>query len=576
MHMLRAMKSYVHRIGPLAACLLFCSPATAQNIQKFEPAPATTDFITVEGAATVGHLNFVPSLFINYGKNPLVLRDNTPERKIVEKVVEHLLTLDLTGTMGLTEHLQLTVAAPLHLSDGDGATTSTGSRSTSAAAFGDLRFTPKVRFFGPQARDENGVGLAFALPVTVPTGDNQAFLGGDAVTVNPKAIAEVRLEVLNVAANVGYKYRPDNDVFGSLEIGNEVTYGASAAVALGDPDLWMMAELFGAGSVEDVRAGSENSPLEALLALRGYTGTGLIWITGLGRGLIADYGAPQLRVFVGLSYEDEASDRDGDGLDDDVDGCPDDSEDRDGFDDEDGCPDPDNDNDGIVDEVDRCPIEPETRNGFEDDDGCPDDIVEPEAGPVPDTDRDGLADDIDRCPKDPEDTDGFEDQDGCPDPDNDKDGIVDQADRCPNDAETVNGLDDEDGCPDAGLVKVRITAEKIEILDKVFFEPDRAVIKPISYDVLNQVATVLRHHPEFTHIRVEGHTDSKGKDAYNLKLSQKRSEAVRAFLIKQGVEEPRLEARGFGETQPITDNKTEVGRADNRRVEFRILEQIED
>ena len=104
-------------------------------------------------------------------------------------------------------------------------------------------------------------------------------------------------------------------------------------------------------------------------------------------------------------------DRDGDGILDNVDKCPDQPEDKDGFEDEDGCPDPDNDKDGIADISDKCPNEPEDKDKFEDDDGCPD----------PDNDTDGLADADDKCPNEPEDKDGFEDADGCPDPDNDKD-----------------------------------------------------------------------------------------------------------------------------------------------------------
>jgi len=229
--------------------------------------------------------------------------------------------------------------------------------------------------------------------------------------------------------------------------------------------------------------------------------------------------------------------------------------------------------------VDECPNEPETKNGFDDEDGCPDEVQEAPPPPPPvehDSDGDGLVDSRDKCPQEAEDLDGFEDDDGCPDPDNDQDGIPDRLDKCPNEPETINNVDDEDGCPDQGAVKVRITAEKIEILDKVFFETGKAVIKPVSFDILNQVATVMRHHPDITRMRVEGHTDDKGSDAANLKLSQKRSEAVRAYLIKQAVEEHRLEARGYGEGKPIASNKTEAGRAENRRVEFTILERIEE
>ena len=98
----------------------------------------------------------------------------------------------------------------------------------------------------------------------------------------------------------------------------------------------------------------------------------------------------------------------------------------------------DRDGDGITDDVDRCPDEPEDRDGFQDADGCPD----------PDNDADGIADAMDKCPNEPEDKDGFQDADGCPDPDNDQDGILDTADKCPNAPETKNGFQDDDGCPD--------------------------------------------------------------------------------------------------------------------------------
>ena len=117
----------------------------------------------------------------------------------------------------------------------------------------------------------------------------------------------------------------------------------------------------------------------------------------------------------------------------------------------------DRDGDGIPDNIDKCPDDPEDRDGFEDEDGCPD----------PDNDKDGILDVDDLCPNDPEDIDGFEDKDGCPDPDNDKDRILDKDDKCPNEPEVYNGFEDEDGCPDKGRVILR--RGKLEILDKVAF-----------------------------------------------------------------------------------------------------------
>ncbi|MCC6996812.1 MAG: thrombospondin type 3 repeat-containing protein [Deltaproteobacteria bacterium] len=161
-----------------------------------------------------------------------------------------------------------------------------------------------------------------------------------------------------------------------------------------------------------------------------------------------------------------AGDRDGDGIIDDTDSCPDDPEDKDGFQDDDGCPDPDNDGDSVADYSDQCPNDAEDRDGFKDDDGCPDpdndgdrvldaqDKCPTESGArgradgCPDSDSDGIADKDDSCDFSKEDIDGYQDGDGCPDPDNDGDRIPDDKDKCPNEKETFNGKKDGDGCAD--------------------------------------------------------------------------------------------------------------------------------
>ena len=184
-------------------------------------------------------------------------------------------------------------------------------------------------------------------------------------------------------------------------------------------------------------------------------------------------------------------DRDGDGIKDNVDKCPDSPEDKDGFQDADGCPDPDNDGDGIPDTVDKCPNEPEDKDGFQDADGCPD----------PDNDGDGILDAADQCPNDPEDKDGFEDADGCPDPDNDKDGFLDTVDKCPNEPGIA-----PDGCPRKYNLVV-VTAKKIELAQTVFFDFNKASIKRVSFALLDEVSQALVDNPTIK-VEIGGHTDS--------------------------------------------------------------------
>ena len=248
-------------------------------------------------------------------------------------------------------------------------------------------------------------------------------------------------------------------------------------------------------------------------------------------------------------------DRDHDGIIDRLDKCPDDPEDKDGFQDADGCPDPDNDSDGIPDQTDKCPNDPEDKDGFQDADGCPD----------PDNDGDGIPDHTDKCPNEPEDKDGFQDEDGCPDPDNDGDGFADKDDKCPNEKGVA-----PDGCPHYKLVVV--TAKKIELKQTVYFDFNKATIKRVSYPLLDDVAKALADHPKIK-VEIQGHTDSVGDDDYNLKLSQKRAESVMAYLVGKGVDQSRMVPKGYGENVPIADNRTKAGRDMNRRVEFVITEQ---
>ena len=284
-------------------------------------------------------------------------------------------------------------------------------------------------------------------------------------------------------------------------------------------------------------------------------------------------------------------DGDGDGITDDIDQCPRIAEDLDGFEDEDGCPDLDNDGDGITDQSDECPLEPEDKDEIEDADGCPE----------TDADGDGIADEKDACPLEAEDKDGFEDADGCPDVDNDRDGLADVDDKCPLEAEDKDGFEDEDGCPDCDndgdgvpecpevvdmcpskaantpdgcpeYKNVVVTEKKIEIGQTVYFETNKAVIKPVSFPLLDEVAQVLIDNPEI-HVRVEGHTDARGGDDFNMGLSEARASAVENYLVARGVAAERMESQGLGETKPIADNRTRSGRAQNRRVEFVITKR---
>jgi outer membrane protein OmpA-like peptidoglycan-associated protein/uncharacterized protein YfaP (DUF2135 family) len=159
-------------------------------------------------------------------------------------------------------------------------------------------------------------------------------------------------------------------------------------------------------------------------------------------------------------------------------------------------------------------------------------------------------------------------------PDNDHDGIPDALDRCPNEPETFNGYQDDDGCPDRG--RVVVTNTSIEILDNVYFETGSATIKRQSLPILDAVAATLGSNPTIARVEVQGHTDERGDDARNLDLSDRRAAAVRDYLVGKGVEGARLEAKGYGGTQPLDPRHAELAWAKNRRVAFLILRRDAD
>ena len=184
----------------------------------------------------------------------------------------------------------------------------------------------------------------------------------------------------------------------------------------------------------------------------------------------------------------------------------------------------------------------------------------PEQCPDNDDDHDGITNAKDECPLEP----GPLSARGCPD--RDGDGVPDKLDNCPDQP----GPASNQGCPVKIKEMVVITANELEIKQKVFFDPGKTRVLPQSFGLLNDLARVIEAHPEMTGIVIEGHTDNTGNAQRNREVSQGRAEAVRDYLIKKGVAPNRLQAKGFGPDRPIAPNATAPGRAKNRRVEFRL------
>lgn len=257
----------------------------------------------------------------------------------------------------------------------------------------------------------------------------------------------------------------------------------------------------------------------------------------------------QLALAVTWSMDGKDVDRDEDGVPDWRDGCPRQPEDRDGFQDADGCPDLDNDGDGIVDRYDAAPNEPEDIDGFADTDGLPD----------PDNDGDGIPDTQDVCPDVAEDKDGVADSDGCPETDADGDRIPDEDDECPEEAETVDGIDDEDGCPD------NVGSGDPYLLQGVEWAGASVEPEASSYLGLNKLAEAMRADPERL---VELRVHSPGPvEAEAESLALLRAEYLKAFLVTAGVEPHRVIASGDAEASIFDSPFQGSQRIERARVE---------
>lgn len=242
-------------------------------------------------------------------------------------------------------------------------------------------------------------------------------------------------------------------------------------------------------------------------------------------------------------------DSDGDGVYDYLDQCPNTPAAAYGMVDTLGCP-IDSDGDGVYDYLDLCPGTPAAAIGMVDQNGCP-----------LDTDKDGVYDYMDECPETPAAARNFVDSVGCF-LDTDGDGVYDYEDQCP----TIAGVKENLGCPE---IKREIRNLLKKAMSGIQFENAKATIKPNSYKILNDIAKIFIDNPTYI-VEVQGHTDNVGKYDYNMDLSERRAQAVRTYLINQGVPAERLTAHGYGPDRPIDDNKTKAGRAKNRRVEFNI------
>lgn len=597
------------------------------NAHGFVPAPQDGDIrdgliLYRPGAMNSGEW-FAGGL-LEYANRPLVFVTESSDGETVRTpALNHLAALHLTGGVAVHERLRFGAVVPFYF-------TSSSFDGPQGANLGDIRLDALFLASSPA---EDGIGLGVSTWIDLPTGSVDRFLGRGGVGGGFAGIGTYELEDWTFTGNLGLQLNPAVDIDGfksnnAMLVGGGTRYSFSERSSLG------LEALLRAGLTGAERPWT-GSPAEAILTFRHRDPNGANLIVGLSAPLSAGVGAAAWRAFVGGGFGKIG---------------PSTPRDRDG--------------DGIPDKLDACPDEPETFNNYIDDDGCPDELsvlevvarfkgepvegvelsltgpmreVTATTGPEPvslevipetlwlvegkkgtclagtvkklvsierataeldlqlvanATVRFNVGDDRGN-PIEGVTLSWITDEPEClPDPPAFNERGVARADigagagthKATISAPGFRAVDmpimvseGDDITLDIKLqpTKLRVETKQIVILDKVKFETAKAVIRPDSYELLNEIAEVIIRNPQAGRVQVEGHTDSQGRAAYNMDLSKRRAEAVREYLIDKGVDPERLIAKGFGLERPVDTNKTPAGRARNRRVEFVLIDQLD-
>lgn len=546
----------------LCSGLAWGQAATALN--RFEAPIAGSRFFSVDDVAFAETLRPRVGLTLDYADRPLVLVVQGAENERLGAVVNHQLTAHAALGLELFGRLVIDAVLPVTFSQGGGSPEFFGRvfESPRGAAFNDLRLGAGLQLW----RQEGAwPGASVVGQVWLPSGDSAAYTSG----------GETRWGVkLNVGAerprylwriSVGRRYQAgDPEVSTSLSSW-ALAFGLAAKLSR----FQIGPEVHGAtASDETVEPfGTTSTSVEGLLGCRYALGDWTIGAAG-GPGITIAPGTPRFRGLLSVTWVPTVEDEASVGAQVRLQGRPaTESDDQTLGPSMAGIAPPrapleltatasDLDGDGVVDEQDRCPSVV----------GEPVDSVNP--GCPKDSDQDGIYDRDDACPAEPGVMSEQAQRHGCA-ADTDSDGILDKDDACPAEQGHPSAEPSINGCRPTVVVK----GQQLVLVEQIRFETGKDVIDEVSYPTLMQIADLLREQPDVSRVAVDGHTDDVGREEANLALSRRRALAVVRWLIEHGVDERRLEARGYGPRRPLDPAKTPEARARNRRVEFNVLKR---
>lgn len=465
------------------------APRTAEGfrVDRFQMAPSVDDGLVVQDPGVLRHMVWSMNAALGYTNTLLRVVPRLNSNDGVE-VIGTRLSAYLDFALGLRDRFELHAAVPFAIAQASEQGTAAGLmlRGAGASAVGDAHLGGSVLLWGANG-GARGIQLGAATDVAIPVGSETSFTSDGKVGGELVATAAYLGPGYRIAANAGVRYRPEHN-YVSSDQGTELIGRAGLFIPLARERLMTSLEF----DMTARAAGRDafralGSPILAMLGARYHFAGGIRAGAGIGAGLTEAPGSPAVRVIFTVGYSPEPPQR----------AMAPRINDRDG--------------DGIADNLDKCPDEPEDYNGVQDDDGCPD-ILE--------TDRDRITDNP-PAPGEP------------------------------------------------------LTLEQVVTLPApIEFKFDSAIMLPGAEVYLNQVLVILQAHPEVTRLEIQGHTSAEGGYDYNMRLSDARARAVYQWLVDHGIDGQRLVPKGYGLTVPLFPNDTEPHRQRNRRVQFRMVDQV--
>ncbi|HVW25326.1 MAG TPA: thrombospondin type 3 repeat-containing protein [Polyangiaceae bacterium] len=600
---MRSLKATAIAVSLAAVPARAEGPVPSLDLRDFHPPVDPAGFLYLEPTRTPGGGEWNFGAYASYALSPVVLRG--PGEHELAKVIGHQVSLDYFGNVGIgkTWAVGLEIPTVVFQTGDDARALLPGSESLPHAAIGNIAVDVKKTFIS--TADLGGFGLAGIGTLWIPT-ESRSYVSEHSVRGEVRALAELDLLALAVRATAGFRMRAEQETFlrngtDDYQFGHDIPWGAGISfrpqtLGMDREGHWRWsAEAHGAIATTPRFAAEAQSPAVFGLSAR-YTSGDFSALFGAELPLNGAIGNPIVRPVLSFGWAPRFEDADNDGIEDDKDECPELAEDKDGFEDQDGCPDFDDDDDGVPDESDRCPKEKEDPDEFQDEDGCPDpdndddgvpdaaDACPNAAGPKdgprpgckdPDPDHDGILGAADRCPTEPEDKDGFQDGDGCPDPDNDGDGVPDEqdacpaekgeassvpelngciivdhdgdtfddsADQCPQEPEDFDGVSDDDGCPEEKPGKPLVVVAEVKgqrVLElRVPVRVVKGELAKESMPTLRAVGALLNEHRDWI-VAVGARPTSRSAEAEQAALNDSFAVALtlRALTHRDGAAE---------------------------------------